>query len=230
MSKKPCVLIGLAWYGGPRGETAIAMMQTYLRLSLDGQTYVTGIFDCSSVGHARARLVARFMAMPQCTHLWMVDADMLFEPEAVLRLLEHDVPFVGVPGPDKRDGRIYVGAQGHGGGEKVPFAYNAEKGLVQVGRIGACFLLIRRDAIERLMEHYPELHLAHQEIEDELRPYYYAFFETKAKDGWWPTEDYAFCDLLRGAGIPVLADPWIELGHIVTTTHRGKLMDTMEFE
>ena len=44
-----------------------------------------------------------------------------------------------------------------------------------------------------------------------------------------PTEDFFFCDLLWGAGVPVLADPWIELGHIVPQEIRGRLMDHMEF-
>ena len=150
---------------------------------------------------------------------------MSWDPQAVIRLLEHDVPFVAVAGRDKRNGKIYFGAPGTGGGDKVPFGYDATKGLLSVARVGGCFMLIRRDCIETLMGTYPKLWLEHQEIDDKLRPFFYAFFETKVENGWWPTEDFRFSDLLLDADIPVLVDAWVELGHIVPQELRGKAID-----
>ena len=227
MSDAPRVMIACPWYVQVRPQTAFAIAQTYLSLALDGPTFIAGVFDCPSVGHARARLVAQFMAS-DCTHMLMVDADMAFNVEAPRRMLDHNVPFVAVAGALKSTGKFQVGKPDQGRG-RVQTGYDPSTGLMLVPRIGACFMLIRRDCIERLMEVYPELWLEHEEIPEHLRPFYYAFFETKAENGWWPTEDFRFCDLLRGAGIPVLADPWIELTHIVPQAIGGKLLDSMEF-
>ena len=49
------------------------------------------------------------------------------------------------------------------------------------------------------------------------------------ENGWWPTEDFRFSDLLLGADIPVLVDAWVELGHIVPQELRGKAIDYLEF-
>lgn len=227
MTGKPCVLLGAPWYTS-RPETCFALTQTYLRLAMDGPVYIAGVFDNPSVAHARCRLLAQFMAMPQCTHLLMVDGDMGWHVEAVMRLLGHDVPFVGVPAPDKRDGQIKIGSPGIGGGEKAPYQYDEATGLAEVPRIGACFMLIRRDAVEKMIEAYPHLHLHKDDCDEALRPWYYAFFQTATTgDGWMPSEDFFFCDLLHGAGIPVLADAWVELEHIVPQKLHGKLIDSM---
>lgn len=229
MGDKPCVLIGAPWYT-TRPETAWALTQTYTRLAMDGPVYMTGIFDNPSIAHARNRLVAQFMSMPQCTHLLQTDGDMGWAVEAVIRLLEHDVPFVGVPGPDKRGGKVKIGMPGVGGGDKAPVQYDPATGLAEIPRLGGCFTLTRRDAIERLIETYPHLHLSREDCDEKLRPWYYGFYQFRATDdGWMPSEDFFFCDLLRGAGIPVLADAWIELQHYVLQPMTGKLIDSMEF-
>jgi hypothetical protein len=222
----PRVLIGAPWYK-VEPETAFCVAQTYLRLAMDGPAFIDGRFYCASVCHARARLVAQFMAM-DCSHLLMIDGDMTFNVESVVRMLEHDVPFVAAAAALRSTGKFQVGMPGQGAG-KVRTGYDPATGLAAVPRVGACFMLIRRDCIERLMARYPELWLEHEEIDEKLRPFYFAFFQTKAQDGWMPTEDFAFCDLLWGAEIPVLVDPWIEIGHITAQKVTGKLMDHMEF-
>ena len=79
MTTQLSVMIGCPWYVQVRPETAFSMAQTYLRLAMDGPAFISGVFDCPSIGLARARLVAQFMAS-DCTHLLMCDADMSFEP------------------------------------------------------------------------------------------------------------------------------------------------------
>jgi hypothetical protein len=226
MAEPPRVLIACPWRGC-RPETAFCMAQTYLRLTLDGPTFITGIFDCASIAHARNRLVAQFMAM-DCSHLLMMDGDMTWNVEAVIRMLEHDVPFVAAAAALRTTGKFQVGLAGQGTG-RVQTGYDPTTGLMAVPRIGACFMLVRRDAIERLMEAHRDLWLEHEEIDEKLRPFHYAFFQMRAEAGWMPTEDFFFCDRMWAAGVPVIADPWIELGHVTPQKVTGKLMDSMEF-
>ena len=165
MGEKPSVLLSLPWYIC-RPETAICLAQTYVQLAAEQPTYIALIQDCPSIGHARSRLVAQFMASP-CTHMLMIDGDMAWSAQSVKRLLGHNVPFVGVSGPDKHTEKLFVGKQGAGHGEMVAFKYDVERGLLTVDRLGACFMLIRRDCIETMMAAYPELHLHAHEIQEE---------------------------------------------------------------
>lgn len=226
---EPVVVLGGAWYLMCRPETAFAWAETYVDLASRGQVYMIGAFDCP-LDIARSHLVAEFMTIPDATHLLMIDADMHWRPQHVRRLLSHNEPIVAVVGADKRTGSFYAGKIGHGRGERVKTRYDRQRGLLEVDRCGACFIMIRRDAIETMMTTYPELHLHSHELKDERqRPYFYAFFEHKAQDGWLPSEDFRFCDLARGAGLPVYVDPWIELTHIVPMGRTGKLIDHLDF-
>ncbi|RYY97033.1 MAG: hypothetical protein EOO24_20335, partial [Comamonadaceae bacterium] len=78
-------LVNLAWQHGFSVQTRF----------LDGDSLIT---------RARSRLVAEFMADARWTHLFWIDADIGFAPEAALRLLlaGHDV-VAGVY-PRKSDG------------------------------------------------------------------------------------------------------------------------------
>ena len=100
-----------------------------------------------------------------------------------MRMLEHDVPFVAAAGALKQTGDFRVGMPGQGEG-RVRTGYDPKTGLLAVPRIGACFMLIRRDATLALIRRYPELHLEHEDdIPDELRPFHYAFFQVRAENG-----------------------------------------------
>lgn len=231
MTEPPTVCMAAPWYLMCRPETAFAWAETYVDLARMGQVYEIGCFDCP-LDIARSQLVAEFMATTTHPHdaLLMIDADMHWRPQHVRRLLGHNEQIVAVVGADKRTGRFYAGKIGHGKGQRVQTNYERERGLLAVDRCGACFMMIRRRAIAQMMETYPELHLHAHEVSDErLRPFFFAFFEHKASDGWLPSEDFRFCDLARGAGIQVYVDPWIELTHIVPMGRTGKLIDHLDF-
>lgn len=231
MSEQPVVCLGAAWYLQCRPETAFAWAETYVDLAGRGQVFMIGIFDCP-LSIARSQIVAEFMATTTEPNdaLLMVDADMHWRPQHVQRLLNHNEPIVAVVGADKRTGRFYAGKMGHGRGQKVKTRYDIGRGLLEVDRCGSCFILIRRHAIEKMMAGHPELHLHSHEVSDErLRPYFYAFFEHKAEDGWLPSEDFRFCDLAKSVGLPIYVDPWVELTHIVPLGRTGKLIDHLDF-
>ncbi|HZF83905.1 MAG TPA: hypothetical protein VE084_10410, partial [Burkholderiaceae bacterium] len=78
-------LVNLAWTRG------FAMQTRFL----DGDSLVT---------RARNRLVAEFMADPRWTHLFWIDADIGFEPDAALRLLLAGREVVAGVYPQKTDG------------------------------------------------------------------------------------------------------------------------------
>ena len=224
-NEKPVVVMGAAWYLMCRPETAFAWAETYVDLASTGQVYMVGAFDVP-LPSARSMLVAEFMALPYSTHLLMIDADMHWRPAHIRRMLSHNEPIVAAVGADKRTGKFYAGKMGQGEGDRIKTPYDVDRGLIEVDRCGLCLVLIRRDAIEAMMAAHPNLHLhSHDRVQERLRPYFYAFFEHRAQDGWLPSEDFRFCDLAREAGLKIHVDPWIELSHIVPRARVGRLID-----
>jgi hypothetical protein len=195
--------------------------------------YTLPVSDCAWIGHARAALTAKFM-ISGATHLLMIDNDVSWKAEDVLRMLTHDVPFVGAIQADRKRGTFFVGRRRGGEDDEwIGGKYDEVTQLLACERLSAAFNLIRRDCIERLMEAHPHLQ-AHKSAKWFMKndvaaqPYFYGFWEQRIVDGDWPGEDHAFCDRMIDAGIPVFVDPWIELGHWVEIERYGCLGDEMK--
>jgi len=217
-------LVNLAWTQG------FAMQTRFL----DGD---------SLVPRARNRLVAEFMADARWTHLFWIDADIGFEPEAALRLLLAGREVVAGVYPHKTEGWPAEGlAQALPAGSTredfaarhASYAFNPlpgaqradEDGFVEVLDAPTGFMLIARTVLERLSAAMPELrytpdagahanaHLPH-----------WRFFDTLAEpgNGRYLSEDYAFCRRWQQLGGRVYADVQSRLVHQGTQDFRGDL-------
>jgi hypothetical protein len=231
----PRVVLGQPWYKKPEPETSHCVLTTAALLTEQGIHFsVIAGFRIPLVGHARAAIVAQFMAatVDDDDRLLMVDHDMTWRPEAALRLYMHHLPMVCAVGATKGDWRFIADGAGPEVRPGVTLSqYDEERGLLPVERCGLCFTMVKRSLLERLMKAHPELHAHRQKGLDELRrPFHYGLFETKVTDGIWQSEDFAFCGLVRGIGERVWVDPWITLGHIVSHEVRGRMLDTIEWE
>lgn len=101
--------------------------------------------------HRNMALTLWYDAMPQSTHLLFIDADMGFQPELISDMLMFDQPVVGVVYPKKTLPREWV-VCGFGNHQPV----EARGGFLKVAGVGAGVMLIRRDAVTKLIEAYPE--------------------------------------------------------------------------
>jgi hypothetical protein len=132
---------------------------------LDGDSLIT---------RARNRLVAEFMADARWTHLFFIDADLGFAPEAALRLLLADRDVVAGVYPQKTEGWPERGlaAPLAAGSTRADFEARHAKfplnllpgtqredaeGFVEVAEAPTGFMLIARRVLERLAARHPEL-------------------------------------------------------------------------
>lgn len=229
MTQATRLMIGVpekpAWVAGEHERSKLVTQRLFFERGL--HLRCIAIPDCAWIGHARAAIVAKFMAS-DCTHLLMIDNDVSWQPEDIFRVLGHDVPFVGAVQPArKREGKFQLGTRSREPGAGR-FKYDPATQLLTAERISAAFNLIRRDCIERLMEAHPHLQARraadwYMKGDEAAKPYFYGFWEQRIVDGDWPGEDHAFCDRLVDAGIPVMVDPWIKLGHWVEVCRYGSL-------
>ncbi len=161
---------------------------------------------------ARNRMVAQFMATDRASHLLFIDADIAWEPEAVLGLLAHDQDVVCGVYPRKRYPLDYPFAAVPGA--TGPAARDAGSGLVEIAFGPAGFLCIKRAAFERLALAFPERHYrAEEPMAEAQRRWLFNFFAVEIVDGALLSEDYGFCRLWRGIGGRIWMDPAIRLVH-----------------
>jgi hypothetical protein len=191
------------------------------------------------ITRARASLVSQFLDDPGATHLLFVDADIGFEPEQVLRLIQCGADMCAAVYPVKRidwnkvkstieESRRNPAAAALQYVFEVddPNAVIASAGFVKVRYAGTGFLMIRRAALERMCERYPRLqyrrdHSLDAATESDKR---FALFECMiAEDGTYLSEDFAFCKRWTDIGGEIWADLNSRLNHVGPMAFCGDL-------
>ncbi len=191
------------------------------------------------ITRARASLIAQFLDDPQATHLLFVDADIGFEPEQVLRLIACGAEMCAAIYPVKRIDWDKVRSSFEAGRTNPsaaalkyvfevddPNAVMQKGGFVKVRYAGTGFLMIRREALERMCAKYPELrykrdHSIDAATTSENR---FALFECMiAEDGTYLSEDFAFCKRWTAMGGEIWADLSSKLHHIGPMAFCGDL-------
>lgn len=146
--------------------------------------------NSTAVASKRNELVARFLAArPKLSWLLFLDADMLFPPFTVRRLLKWQKGVVsGVYGYKNAEKGYRVTAEP---AQSEAVMAHAMRGLVEVKWVGAGCLMIQRRVVEDLVTH--------------------PWFEANPED---IGEDIAFCEKVRAAGEKVWLDAEFVVGHI----------------
>lgn len=143
------------------------------------------------------------------THILMIDDDMSWTPLAPLKMLATGKDFIGGAGPVKHDKRFAV------------TKLSQEGELYTVREIGAAFIMLSREMVEKMVERYK--HLSH--------PFYEGFprlFEDQHTPTQWITEDYVFCDRWREMGGKVYCYPDITFEHLGLTAQVGNYKEHLD--
>src|SRR5580658_1461179 len=210
------------------------LLRTYRDINLklifkDGDALIT---------RARASLLSQFLDDPSATHLLFIDADIGFEPDQVVRLIECGADMCAAVYPIKRIDwqrmkNALSGAQPNPAASlqyalevEDPNAVIANSGFIKVRYAGTGFLMIRRAALERMCAHYPQLrykrdHSIDAATESDNR---FALFECAiAEDGTYLSEDFAFCKRWTDMGGEIWADLNSKLNHVGPMAFCGDL-------
>jgi len=190
------------------------------------------------IPRARASLVAQFLDDPSATHLLFIDADIGFEPQQVLRLIECGADMCAAVYPIKRIdwGKVKETIAADRPHPQAAYSYvfevddpNAvtqQGGFVKVRYAGTGFLMIRREAVERICAHYPQLKFKRDHSLDATTTSdnRYALFDTMVDaSGTYLSEDFAFCKRWTDMGGEIWADLDSKLQHVGPLTFAGDL-------
>lgn len=161
----------------------------------------------SLISRGRNTLVAKFLSLPDPTHLMFVDADIGFEAWNVLLLINHGVDVVGGLYPLKTLPLKWV-LNGVDGGEETEY-------LKEVSKTGTGFLLIKRDVFERLKSHTNVKKYKNDiGLSQEYDNHMYTYFDTMVREERYYSEDWTFCENWRELGGKIWIDKRIILRHL----------------
>ncbi len=219
--------------------TSLINLQKQIR-SYSGVTLKVFFKDGDAlITRARASLVSQFLDDPDATHLLFIDADIGFEPEQVLRLIECGAEICAAVYPIKqidwdKVASTIKSARPNPAAAALKYVFEVDDpgavtesaGFVKVRYAGTGFLMARRSAIEKMCARYPQLrykrdHSIDAATESDNR---FALFECAiAEDGTYLSEDFAFCKRWIDIGGEIWADRNSKLALVGPMTFRGDL-------
>jgi hypothetical protein len=253
------------------GDSALSeinvMFATPCYISAVCMNYTTSMFSlaasCNRVGlksslfmrseslitRGRNKIVRDFIADESYTHLFFIDSDIEFTPEAVFRILlaDRDIaagiypmksviwPDEGLPAQMTRQEYETAFTQypfnpiGHGKEKISPYA--DEDGFVEVAEAPTGFMAIKRHVFLQMMKAYPHLQYTPDgPAGHPLAHLHWRFFDcfVDPDTNRYLSEDFAFCRLWRDMGGKVYADLQSRLGHLGQHMFRGDLQASLQ--
>jgi hypothetical protein len=203
------VHISMPCYGGMLTESTfmsfIKWANTARQLGIDW-TLETMVNE-SLISRARNTLTAKFLDMPEATHLFFVDADIGWEPWHLLVLLNRDKDVIGGLYPMKTMPVKWV-VNGFDGAETGP------DGLQEVSKAGTGFLLMKKHVFEKLNKH-PAVKQYKNDIglDPKYDQHLKTYFDTAVRQNRYYSEDWTFCENWRDLGGKIYVDKRVLLRH-----------------
>ncbi len=233
---RPHIMIATPCYGGLLNQgyvESIVQLTTYAPQNGFDITLIMNGGD-SLITRSRNRLVSVFLDNPAFTHLMFIDADIVFKPHYVKRMLDFDqevvagmYPVKGIDwaqvkkqaGPDISESQLQ-----QAGLNLVGLPYNKPEaverdGFVTAAYAGTGFKLIKRIVFEKMIAAYPETkYMVGQTFPRTLNNSgnQYALFECMIDPmtGVYLSEDFAFCQRWRKINGTIWLDTTSKLTHI----------------
>ena len=163
------------------------------------------------------------MENEEATHFMFIDADIRFDPMAIVAMLLSDKDVIGGLYPKKG----------------FPIDYNInllphtdiEGDLFTVGTLASGFLMMKREVYSRLIEAYPETkYIDDVNFGKQYEPYMYAIFDTYIDhEGRYLSEDWAFCKRWAKIGGKLWAHGGVLLNHLGYFEFSGDLSAMPDF-
>ena len=165
------------------------------------------VSGCSIITMARNMLVDQFLKT-DCTDLLFIDADVIAEPDHILRLMAQsgDKDITAGAYPRRRKDKMFFMDLHYDENGDLEF----DGSMMRINRVGTGFMLVRRNVVEALAER-AQTYLGQDGVSQMAN-----VFEFQLKDGMFVGEDYAFCDAARALGYKVWLDVEISLPHVGT--------------
>lgn len=232
-------------YGGLCLETYAGSVLGLQREMLDRgwNMFIDTTENESLIQRARNVSVGRFLKKTECTHFMFIDADIHFDPMAVINLIEAKKDLTVAVYPKKTVMWDHAAEAVKNEDERplemlssslvANFDRNDTKitdGFVPLLDGPTGFMLFTRDMLEKMYSHYEEdLKVVNDHANRDFDDYVAVFdcmIDPKSKR--YLSEDYAFCRRWQQMGGKLYADVRTTLGHVGNLTFGGSLKERIE--
>ena len=184
------------------------------------------------------------------THMLFIDSDILFDADSIFKMIEKDEEVLSIPYPMKviqwdkvmnkwRDIPSMNKDQASTSGNMYPVRIKDKEdditvtnGMIELSHSMTGCLLIKREALEKMMKAYPELTIKQETMidgEKQLRKNFYNFFDTyyDTESKLYLGEDFAFSRLWTKIGGKCMALITEYITHVGDYQFSGRLIDEM---
>jgi hypothetical protein len=214
------VFVGIPAYDGKLNIITAFSLARLMPLALEHgvSMFLSHMSGCSIITMARNALVSEFLKT-DADELLFIDADVIVEPEDVMRLLAQS-----------KDKDITAGMYPRRASDKNFFLelYRDEEGhlefdgaMLRITRVGTGFMLIKRHVIEKLIADHPEWTVENRSGNGTVS----AVFDFAIQNGKYIGEDYLFCDRAVNAGFKCWVDVEISLPHVGSEKFERNFME-----
>lgn len=211
-NKLHVMIVTPAYSGTTHIQYGISLAETFHLLKTNGVEVSIRIEPNGSILCASRNRLTQMFWESNATHMLCIDSDLGWPAQAVLAMLNAKKEFIaGVYPSRKEKGFIFRPIYEDANTQKLI----TEKHLIKMEGVPAGFMLISREAIGKMRQHFPQLYYSPKDQRDNTESTY-AFFNTELIDGEFWGEDYVFCKRALEAGIEIWVDPLIQFDHAGT--------------
>ena len=227
--KPPKIYIAMACYDSVKINTMLSVTRLVKEFTKAGLEWQIETVKSPYVSKARNALTALFLRS-KYDYLLFIDADVEFNPEAVIRMLVTKKDIILTPYRVKFPQDVNIA--------KYSVSFPDDKNvnilpgvLVEISEGPAGLMLIHRKVFEFLMDSCPRLKIKHP-FQKESDPYLYNFWDTTfdMDQGLWRGEDISFCRLARDYGFKIYANIKSRTTHHGSYGWPGKFEDALTKE
>jgi len=238
------VFLSTPCYGGLCLESYLASVLKLQILLIQEQIelYIDTTENESLVHRARNVSVGRFMQKTDADYFMFIDADVHFEPDAVVRLLKsgHDISVACYPkkivmwdqakkslmeGDNKNPAMLASSLVVNFGAASRPI----QDGFVEILDGPTGFMMIKRDVFTKMEARFPELQCMNDHQNRDFDTYHACFdcmIDPVTKR--YLSEDYAFCRRWQQMNGQIFADVRTTLGHVGNLPFTGCMDDRLK--
>lgn len=188
-------------YVHPANVAAMFMRSVILTRDHIGPVQIFSVMSGPNISKARNMVVRTFLDKSKADYLFMCDTDMLFQHDAIERLMDSGEQFISgfcMTGEQRPVPAMYRGALQEG--TFCPITEYPIDEIIDVDAVGSACSLIHRSVYETI----------ERELPNEAAQWY----QEQQMGKWLVGEDFTFCMRARKCGFKIKVDTSVKVAHI----------------
>lgn len=179
----------------------------------------------ADIAFARSKLLGAFLRNERFTHMMFIDADMGWDAKDIAYMLMLQRDFIAAVGPKKIYPIEYAYQLIGDDSRPLPLYHELETNVAEIPYVGAAFMMLSRNCVEKMVRSYPELDYDMPDGEVEHALFDSIIINNPGNPRRRLSEDFSFCYRWRKIGGNVEVKMDVTLTHTGGHTFTGNLFE-----